>query len=213
MKTQKTMITKEIFTREYTSPGSPIAFSSPGLVYQYYNKEIPYTKIQNWLKEIDAYSLHKQAKLPKPRNPTYAYYKRYQFQIDLIELGSLSLANDDFKYLLSAIDIFTRFAFVEPLKNKTAQSFMNGFKSIMERAGKFPKRILADKGGEIKNRIFRDYCKQNNILLIHSENLNHAPFIERFNRTLKSIMFKYMTHYETDRYIDVLSSLVYSYNN
>ena len=206
-------ITKEIFYKDYVSPKSPIAFASPGLIYQYYDKQIPLTKIQKWLKGIDAYTLHKQPKLPRPRNPTYAYFKRYQFQIDLIELGHLSESNDDVKYLLSAIDIFTRFAFVEPLKNKTAQSFMSGFKSIVERAGKFPKRILADKGGEIKNRIFKDYCKQNNILLIHSENLNHAPFIERFNRTLKNLMFKYMTHYETDRYIDVLSLLVYSYNH
>ena len=207
------MITKELFLQEYTLPGSPIAFASPGWIYLYYKKQIPYTKIQKWLQGVDTYSLHKQPKLPKPRNPTFAYYKRYQFQIDLIELSSLSHANDDFKYLLSAIDIFTRFAFVEPLKNKTAQEFMSGFKSIMNRAGKFPKRILADKGGEIKNRIFRDYCKQNNILLLHSENFNHAPYIERFNRTLKNIMFRFMTHYETDRYIDALSSLVYSYNN
>ena len=204
---------KESFLKEYVSPGSPIAFASPGWIYHYYEKNIPYSRIRRWLKGIDAYSLHKQPKLPKPRNPTYAYFKRYQFQIDLIELGHLSEANDGVKYLLCAIDIFTRFAFVEPLKNKTAPSFMAGFKSIMERAGTFPRRILADKGGEIKNKIFRDYCRQNGILLIHSENLTHAPFVERFNRTLKNIMFKYMTHYETDRYIDVLPLLVQSYNH
>ena len=178
-----------------------------------FKKKIPITKIKKWLEGVDAYTLHKHTKLPKPRNPTYAYYKRYQFQIDLIELGKFSAVNNEIKYLLSAIDIFTRFAFVEPLKNKTAQSFMDGFKSIIRRAKKCPKRILADKGGEIKNRIFQDYCKQNNILLIHSENLNHAPFVERFNRTLKNIMFRFMTHYNTERYIDALSLLVYSYNH
>ena len=207
------MITKNNFLQEYTSPSSPISFASPGWIYLYYKKEIPYTKIKKWLEEIDAYTLHKHTKLPKPRNPTYAYYKRYQFQIDLIELGKFSASNNDIKYLLSAIDIFTRFAFVEPLKDKTAQSFMKGFKSIIRRAKKCPKRILADKGGEIKNRIFQDYCRQNNILLIHSENLNHAPFVERFNRTLKNIMFRFMTHYNTERYIDALSLLVYSYNH
>ena len=207
------MITKNHFLQEYTSPSSPISFASPGWIYLYYNKEIPLIKIQKWLEEIDAYTLHKHTKLPKPRNPTYAYYKRYQFQIDLIELGKFSAANNEIKYLLCAIDIFTRFAFVEPLIDKTAQSFMEGFKSIIKRARKCPKRILADKGGEIKNRIFQDYCKQNNILLIHSENLNHAPFVERFNRTLKNIMFRYMTHFDTKKYIDVLSLLVYGYNH
>ena len=207
------MITKNQFLQEYTTPSSPISFASPGWIHLYYNKEIPLAKIQKWLQEIDAYTLHKHTKLPKPRNPTYAYYKRYQFQIDLIELGKYSVENNDIKYLLCAIDIFTRFAFVEPLKNKTAQSFMEGFKSIIRRAEKCPKRILADKGGEIKNRIFQDYCKQNNILLIHSENLNHVPFVERFNRTLKNIMFRYMTHYVTKKYINVISLLVYGYNH
>ena len=207
------MTTKKDFLKEYTSPSSPIAFASPGWIHLFYNKEIPLKKIQKWLEGVDAYTLHKHPKSPKPRNPTYAYYKRYQFQIDLIELGKFSSVNNDIKYLLSAIDIFTRFAFVEPLKNKKAQSFMDGFKSIIRRAKKCPKRILADKGGEIKNRIFQDYCRQNNILLIHSENLNHAPFVERFNRTLKNIMFRFMTHYDTKRYIDALSLLVYSYNH
>ena len=207
------MITKKEFLEKYISPSSPIAFASPGWIHLYFNKKIPITKIQKWLEGVNAYTIHKHPKLPKPRNPTYAYYKRYQFQIDLIELGKFSFVNNEFKYLLSAIDIFTRFAFVEPLKNKTAQSFMDGFKSIIKRAKKCPKRILADKGGEIKNRIFQDYCKQNNILLIHSENLNHAPFVERFNRTLKNIMFRFMSHYNTKRYIDVLSLLVYGYNH
>ena len=148
--------------------------------------------------------LHKQPKFPRPRNPTFAHQKRYQFQIDLIDLGNLIEENDGNRYLLTAIDIFTLFAFIEPLKNKTAKTFMEGFESIMKRAKKFPRRILADKGAEIKNKLFQAYCKNNNILLLHSNNFVHAPFVERFNRTLKNLMFKYMTHENTDRYIDAL---------
>ena len=121
--------------------------------------------------------------------------------------------NDGNRYLLTAIDIFTRFAFVEPLKNKTAKTFMEGFESIMKRAKKFPSRILADKGAEIKNKLFQAYCKNNNILLLHSNNFVHAPFVERFNQTLKNLMFKYMTHENTDRYIDALPFLVHTFNN
>ena len=204
---------KDSFLKEYVSPGSPIAFASPGLIYQHYNKQIPIKTIKNWLKNVDSYTLHKQTKLTKPRNPTYAYFKRYQFQIDLIDLGHLSEDNDNYRYLLTAIDIFTRFAFVEPLKNKTAKSFMSGFETIMERAKILPRRILADKGAEIKNKIFQDYCKNNGIHLIHSNNLTHAAFVERFNRSLKSLMFRYMTNRETNRYIDTLPLLLYTSNN
>ena len=90
---------------------------------------------------------------------------------------------------------------------------MEGFESIMKRAKKFPRRILADKGAEIKNKLFQAYCKNNNILLLHSNNFVHAPFVERFNRTLKNLMFKYMTHENTNRYIDTLPFFVHTYNN
>ena len=96
------------------------------MIYYYYGKKIPLTTIEEWLKGTNSYTLHKQPKFPKPRNPTFAYQKLYQFQIDLIDLGNLIEENDGNRYLLTAIDIFTRFAFVEPLKNKTAKTFMEG---------------------------------------------------------------------------------------
>ena len=79
------MITKEVFLKEYAKPGSPIAFASPALIFYYYGKKIPLTTIKEWLKGTNSYTLHKQPNLPRPRNPTFAYQKRYQFQIDLIE--------------------------------------------------------------------------------------------------------------------------------
>ena len=164
------MTTKEVFLKEYAKPGLPIAFASPALIYYYAGKKIPLTMIEEWLKGTDSHTPHKQPKFPRPRNPTFAYHKRYQFQIDLIDLGNLIKENDSNRYLLTAIDIFTRFAFVEPLKNKTAKTLMEGFESIMKRAKKFPCRILADKGAEIKNKLFQAYCKNNNILLLHSNN-------------------------------------------
>ena len=205
-------ITKQEFIDAYTKPGSPLAFSSPYRVYQHYEGAIPLKTIKNWMHGLDAYTLHRQPRKPKPRNPTYAYYKRYQFQIDLVEIDRLAEWNDNYRYLLTVIDIFTRYAFVEPLKNKTAPVFLEGFKAIMNRAKTFPERILADRGSEIKNKLFKDYCKRNSVLLLHSDNYVHAPFVERFNRTLKNLMYKYMTANDTDRFIDVLQPLVATYN-
>ena len=206
------MITKNELLKEFIRPGSPIAYSSPYRVYKYYKGEIPLLTVKKWLHGQDTYTLHRQAKKPSPRNPTFAYYKRYQFQIDLIELGWLSSENKNYKYLLTAIDIFTRFAFVEPIKSKKAAVFLKGFKSIMKRAKQFPRKILADRGTEIRNRTFQNYCKNNNIHLLHSDNFLHAPFIERFNRSLKNLMYKYMDENDTNKFIDVLPLLVKTYN-
>ena len=185
-----TRITKDEFIEAYTQPGSSLAFSSPYPAFKQFKGEIPLSKIKNWMHGLDSYTLHKQAKSARPRNPTYSYFKRYQFQIDMCELTeSVSSANDDYRYLLTAIDIFTRYTFVEPLKNKKASTFLEGFKRIAERALTLPQRILADRGAEIKNKSFADYCRQNKIKLLHSDNYIHAQFVERFNRTLKTLMY------------------------
>ena len=81
-----TRITKDEFIEAYTRPGSSLAFSSPYHAFKQFKGEIPLSKIKNWMHGLDSYTLHKQAK-SGPRNPTYAYYKRYQFQIDLIKLS------------------------------------------------------------------------------------------------------------------------------
>ena len=206
-------ITKQEFINAYTSPGSPFAFSSPYRVYNHFEGAIPLKIIKDWMHGLDVYTLHREPRKPNPRNPTFVYYKRYQFQIDLIEIHQFAESNDNYRYLITAIDIFTRFAFVQPLKDKTANVFLDGFKAIMKKAKVFPEKILADRGSEIKNKLFKKYCTQNNVILLHSDNFVHAPFIERFNRTLKSLMYKYMTANETDRFIDVLQLLVKTYNN
>ena len=103
---KKRMITKHQFLKTYTLPGSPFAFSSPNPVFKHFNGSIPINKIQKWLLTSDTYTLHRQPKAPKPRNQTYAYCERYQFQIDLIEIGKMVNANNNYCYLLTAIDIF-----------------------------------------------------------------------------------------------------------
>ena len=81
---------KRDFLKQYAKRGSPIAFASTALIYYYYEKKIPLSLIEEWLKGTDSYTLHKQPKFPRPRNPTFAYRKWYQFQTDLIDLGNLA---------------------------------------------------------------------------------------------------------------------------
>ena len=70
-----------------------------------------------------------------------------------------------------------------------------------------------DKGAEFTNNAFREFCNRVNIKFINPQASVHAAFIERFNRTLQLLMYKYMTDNETERYIDVLPKLVFTYNN
>jgi len=198
--------------KQYHTPGVPFSFSGINNVFRYNKGKIKLNEIEDLLKSSDAYTFHKETK-KIIRNPYYVYYKRQQFQIDLINITELQKSNNKVKYLLTCIDVFTKKAFVRPCFNKTASEILNKFKSIIEEAGQPPKTIVSDKGSEIKNRLFNNYCKNKKIKQIYPENEVHASVIERFNKTIQIIIYKYLTQNETNRYIDKLQDFVRGYNN
>jgi len=206
------VITDEKILQDYTTPGHPIAYSGISNVFNYYNRQVPLVRIKKLLSGNEGYTLHKEFH-NQQRNITYKHFKRYQFQMDLVEVQHLASKNDGVRYLLNCIDIFTRFAFVRPLQDKSASNVLNAFKSILEEAVTKPYMVVMDKGAEFSNRIFKEFCERNKIKLVNPQASVHAAFIERFNRTLQLLMYKYMTDNETERYIDVLPKLVQTYNN
>jgi hypothetical protein len=205
----------------YVTPGHPIAFSGINNVYNFYKGKLTYNKIKEILSEVENYTLHREYKRGQ-RNPSYSHFKRNQWQIDLVDIQELAQANDDIKYLLTVIDTFTRFAWARLLKNKRGDTVLEAFKSIVEIAGK-PKSISCDRGTEFHNEKFKKYCVENEIFLYTPDSSIHGAYIERFNRTLQSLIYKYMTENETHRFIDkinpdgslinVFAQLMHTYNN
>jgi hypothetical protein len=196
----------------YNDPGHPIAYGGIQKIYKHYNGKIPLPIIQQELEKIYNYTIHKEAH-KRDRNPYYVYTERQQFQIDLVDMQQLSKYNDNYKYLLTCIDVFTKKAFVRPCKSKKDKEVLENFKSILLEAGKYPKTVLSDKGSEIKNKLFNAFCNKNKIKQIFPENEVHASVVERFNGTLEKLIYKYMSENETHRYIDDLDDFVKTYNN
>lgn len=195
----------------YKQPGHPIAFAGIQQIYSYYNRKIPISRIKEILSGIESYTLHREFH-QQERNTSFSKFKRYQFQMDLVEVQQLSKSNDNIRYLLNVIDTFTRYAFVRPLKDKKAETVLDQFKSILVEAKQKPFMIVMDKGTEFMNKLFSTFCQKENIKLVNPQANIHAAYIERFNRTLQEIIYKYMTENETSRYIDVLQRLVQTYN-
>src|SRR5207247_7105550 len=159
-----------------------------------------------------SYTLHKQAKTKFRRRRTLAKGINELWQADLADLSLLSNENNSQRYLLTCIDVFSKYAQVEPLKNKTGSTLMAAFTKMIETQR--CKLLQTDKGTEFLNASFQKLLKDNNIRHYTSENDDiKAAVVERFNRTLKNIMWRYLTHTSSGRYIDVLPQLVSSYNN
>jgi len=203
---------KDDLKRSYISPGHPIAFSGINAVYKYYNPHLTIKDIETVLSEIENYTLHREFH-SNQRNPSYSHYKRYQWQCDLVDIRNLSKENDGVNYLLVCIDTFTRYAFIRPIVNKTGPEVRNAFQSILAEAGSPPKILVMDRGTEFYNRYFVKMCADNSIKMYSPDSSIHAAYVERFNRTMQGMLYKYLTENETRRYLEVLPTLLQSYNN
>ena len=131
---------------------------------------------------------------------------------DLVDISSLAGFNKGYKFLLTCIDVFSKFAWVVPLKNKTGGSLVNGFQSILD-LGRSPEKLQTDKGTEFLNRNFQSFLKEKNIHFFTTNSELKTSVVERFNRTLKTRMWKYFTAKNDHVYIDILQDIVHGYNN
>ena len=130
--------------RFYEDVNHPLYLSGITKIYEYYNGTLPVEDIEKFLQTKDTYTLHRQVKRPI-RNPTYVYYKRYQFQCDLVHINSIKKWNNNYSYLMTCIDIFTRKAFVRLLKTKHATEATKEMLEILHEAVDPPKTILFDR--------------------------------------------------------------------
>ena len=125
----------------------------------------------------------------------------------------LSKLNKGFRFLLCVIDIFSKYAWVIPLKDKKGISTVNAFKQILKESNRKPNKIWVDKGSEFYNISFKKWLQDNYIVMYSINNEGKSVIAERFIRTLKNKIYKYMTSISKNLHIDKLDDIVKKYNN
>ena len=131
---------------------------------------------------------------------------------DLVDMGTYIDENEGYRYMVNIVDCFTRYAWSVKLKYKTGDAILNTFTNLTEK-GRKPKRLWTDEGKEFLNKKFMTWLEENNIVIYHTYGEHKATMVERFNRTLKSIMWKRFTVEQNHRWIDMLDELLELYNN
>jgi hypothetical protein len=163
---------------------------------------------------VPAYTLHRKAITKFPRRKIFIPCIDDQWICDLLDIRKYSKYNQGYKFLFTCIDGFSRYAWVEPLKNKSAEVVLDGFKNISKRANPRKCRIIQfDKGKEFLNSKFLDYLKSSNIEHFCVESELKASLIEIFNKTLFTKIARYMTHKKSKMFINILQDFVKNYNN
>ena len=129
-------------------------------------------------------------------------------------MQSLSRKNKGIKYLLCAIDLYSKYTFVVSLKDKKVIRIVNVFNKIIKQSGKKTNKIWVDQGGEFYNNVFKKWLSDNDIIMYSMYNEGKSVVaVLRFIKTLKNKLYKHMTATGKNVYYDVLDDVVNKYSN
>ena len=120
--------------------------------------------------------------------------------------------NKGYRYLFIVLDVFSKYGWIVPLKDKKGETVAEALKTILKE-GRKPQYLWTDKGKEYYNKHVKELLDKNKITLYSTENEEKSSVCERWNRTIKTKMWKQFTVQGNTMYLDMLPKLVEQYNN
>jgi hypothetical protein len=207
---QRDQVLREI----YYDPNHPAGFGGVGkLLRAVAGLGINKAQVLDWLTNQPAYTLHKTARKSGYRTRTYhTSGVDHQWQADLVDMQVEARHNEGYKYILTVIDIFSRYAWAQPCKTKSPKDVKPAFDVIFAEGGRKPFKIQTDQGLEFESGTMQEYWQSKGIKQFSVKSPYKAALVERFNGTLKKKMWTYFTHANTRKWLDVLPKLVHAYN-
>lgn len=202
----------------YYDPHCPAGFSSSDRLYKYMKKNhckhVRKSEIEEWLRKQRTFTIHKDRHIRFKRN----YYNITNiddlWEMDLIDMQKFARQNNGHKYILAVIDCFSKYAWCIPIKLKTPAEVIKGFNAIFSKTKRSPIKLQSDKGREFWNQKVRSYFAQKSIEFFTTRDpAIKASICERFIRTIKGVIYKYFTFANTKKYVDLIDSFTYLYNN
>ena len=207
---------KKTLASIYLDASQPASFGGLYAVYRAVKEKaknkISRKQVRDWLSQQDVYTLHKPARRRYKRSRVIVPGIDAQSRADLVDLQNLNRYNKGYKYLLTCIDIFSKYAWVLPLKSKQGQELVKAFQKILS-TGRKPSKLQTDQGTEFLDPVFQIYLHDNNIDFFTINSGLNASVVERFNRTIKKKCTNIFSAKNTLTYINVLPQLVSPYNN
>ena len=155
--------------------------------------------------------LHKPARKNYPRRRVHMRGIDETWQADLVEMLPYARENNGYKYLLTVIDIFSKYAWAVPVKSKSGPDVTAAMQSVLVQ-GRIPKNLHTDEGKEFYNAHFKNLMQRFDINHYSTHSNLKASICERFNRTLKNKMWPQFNLRGNYKWIDILPNLISKYN-
>ena len=149
-----------------------------------------------------------------PTNKTDVYHIDGIWSLNISDLKDYGpKKNRGYRFVLVTINIFSKFGWTVPLKNKNAQTKKDSFDNILIRSKRKPNFLEGDRDRRFLNKIFQHFLNKNNIKLYSRNSSYGAVFAERFIRTIRDLLKKIVSEHGDANWIDALSTITKQYNN
>jgi hypothetical protein len=158
-----------------------------------------------------SYELHKQARKHFTTRKTVLKGLNDLYQADIVDMSSLSKFNSNYKFILTIINCFTKVAYAFPLKQKSAKQVANILSNFFKTHPM--KNFHTDQGKEFYNSSVKRLTEMYNINHYSTFSITKAAIVERFNRTIKSLLYRQFTVQGDYGWLKILPNLVQQYNN
>jgi len=138
------------------------------------------------------------------------------WECDLMDVQAYVIYNDNYRYILSVIDVFSKYLYLIPIRTKSAPSVASAFRSILDDTKRRcrPIWVRTNKGKELLNKHFQNMLRDEGIQLQVCRNPDFkCASVERVHGTIRDRLCNYCTYKNTYRYIDVLPKFVKAYND
>jgi hypothetical protein len=185
--------------------------------WQYIKEEyegINLKDVRDFMKNNETNQIMKPVRENSVNKPIITNKPNELIQIDLADVSDYAALNNNITFLLTAVDAFSKFAYVYPLKHKTENEVSDALDDLFKKHGP-PARIQHDSGSEFKNKSVAAVCEKHGVAQVISSPYHPRSngIVEKFNSTLKSIIHKFLVHFNTQHYLDALQKLVKNYNS
>ena len=172
--------------------------------------------VKDWLKTQDTFTRYKPIVKRHKFQRTFVKDLGDQIQMDLVDMRKYKNQNKGYYWLLTAVEILSRYAFTIPVCRKDTKNMTNAVDELLEqfkeRFGKYPKVAHFDEGKEFYNVGVKNLLKEHNVEYSSTNSDRKAAIAERSNRTLKTAMWKYFYSKRTYKGVDILNELTNNYN-
>lgn len=176
-------------------------------------KDIKKEDVKQYLSQQDEYTLHKPIIRKFARNKVVVSGIDDTWQMDLVDMRALKDENNNVTFIITIIDVFSKYGWGRMLPNKKGETILDAIKSVIEKSKRKPKKIQSDQGNEFFNIHCKNYFEKHKIKHYYTHSGLKASIVERFNKTLKDKMWRYFTMTGTKKYYDKFDEFFKSYNS